>query len=82
MKEDGTPTYDTMKLVWGEGNIYEVPKLDDKYIILLSNERKIERSWNGANIGGVHQNLVPGLKILRQLDPKEIEEWKLKIDKK
>lgn len=84
---DGETIYNKMMLVWGEGNIYEVPKLNDKFVILLTKDASMTetnnlRSWNGAFIGGVHQNLVPKLKIIKQLTPKEIEEWRLKIDQK
>lgn len=88
VNSEGETKYNKMMLVFGEENIYQIPKLDGKYVILLSKNASLTetgnnpRAWNGAYIGGSHQNLVPKLKILKQLSPKEIEEWKLKIDQK
>lgn len=86
VNKDNTVSYRPL-LVFGEGNIYEVPKLDDKFVILLTEKTTlanacVTRNWNGAFIGGSHQNLNPKLRIVRQLSPKEVEEWRLKIDQK
>lgn len=87
VNSDGEAKYSVMNLVFGEENIYGIQKLENTFIILLTKnaalvEDKGIRSWNGAYIGGVHSNLVPKLKITKQLTPEEIEKWKLKIDHK
>ena len=77
-KEDQVK-YNDFEIVCGEGNIYEVPKLNDKFIILLTSTNK-NHCWNGGNIIGDHINLSPKLKIIRELNENEILEWKSKIN--
>lgn len=81
LNKEGKIEYNKFDIVCGESNIYEVPKLNDKFIILLSTPIR-SHYWNGANIGGVHFSLRPKMKIIRQLNQSEIDEWKNKIEQK
>lgn len=83
--ENGVAKYKKDSFIIGEENIYSIPKIDGKFVILLTKDNTIlnsnTRSWNGAYIGGVHQNLFPRLKIIRQLTQEELDELKTKIDR-
>lgn len=70
--------YDQMEVVWGEGNLYEIPKLDGRFIILLD-KPAVHRSWGEAMVCSVHPGLSPKVEILRELSCEEVSQWMDKI---
>lgn len=70
--------YDQMKVVWGEGNLYEVPKLENRFIILID-KPYIKRTWGNAFVCSTHEGLQPKVEILRELTKDEVSEWMEKI---
>lgn len=61
-------------LVWGEGTLYEVPKINGRFVILLDTPR-IMRNWSNAFIASTHSGLRPRLTIERTLAPDEVQSW-------
>lgn len=78
LRADGS--YDEMSSVWGEGNLYEVPKLDGRFVILLK-EPSIQKSWGNAFVSSTHSGLRPCVKLIRKLSKEEVDEWLSKIRK-
>lgn len=76
LQPDGS--YNEMGAVWGEGTLYEVPKLDGRYVILLT-KPNIQRSWGNAFITSTHSRLRPEVKLIRRLSGEETQEWLEKI---
>lgn len=76
LQPDGT--YNEMGTVWGEGTLYEVPKLDGRYVILLT-KPNIQRSWGNAFVSSTHSQLRPEVKLIRRISREETEEWLEKI---
>lgn len=76
LNEDGG--YDPMKAVWGEGTLSEVPKLDGRYVILLTRPI-IRRSWGNALVASCHPGLRPRVEIIRELSKEEAKDWLNKI---
>ena len=76
LQPDGS--YNEMGTVWGEGTLYEVPKLDGRYVILLT-KPNIQRSWGNAFVTSTHSRLQPEVKLIRRLSKEETEEWLEKI---
>ncbi len=76
LQPDGS--YNEMGAVWGEGTLDEVPKLDGRYVILLT-KPSIQRSWGNAFIASTHSRLQPEVKLTRRLSKEETAEWLNKI---
>lgn len=65
-------------LVWGEGTLYEVPRVDGCFVILLDSPQ-IKRLWSNAFIASTHSGLRPKLTIERRLTKEEVQEWLNKL---
>lgn len=76
LRPDGS--YDEMGPVWGEGTLYEVPKLDGRYVILLT-KPSVQRSWGNAFITSTHTRLQPEVKLIRRLSKDEAARWLDKV---
>ncbi|MCI8530787.1 MAG: hypothetical protein HFH82_16945 [Lachnospiraceae bacterium] len=76
LQPDGS--YNEMGTVWGEGTLYEVPKLDGRYVILLT-KPNIQRSWGNAFVTSTHSRLQPEVKLIRRLPDEETAQWLNKI---
>lgn len=70
--------YNETEPVWGEGGLYEIPRLEGRLVILLTRPR-ILRSWGGAFICGTHSGLRPSVRVLRELAAEEVQSWLAKI---
>lgn len=77
LQPDGS--YNEMGAVWGEGTLYEVPKLDGRYVILLT-KPNIQRSWGNAFVTSTHSQLQPDVKLIRRLSKEEVAGWMEKIN--
>ena len=76
LQSDGC--YNEMGAVWGEGTLFEVPKLEGRYIILLT-KPNIQRSWGNAFVASTHSRLRPNVKLIRKLSKEEVAGWMEKI---
>ena len=76
LQSDGR--YNEMGAVWGEGTLFEVPKLEGRYIILLT-KPNIQRSWGNAFVASTHSRLRPNVKLIRKLSKEEVAGWMEKI---
>lgn len=78
LNRDGS--YNEMGAVWGEGTLHEVPKLDGRYVILLT-KPSIHRSWGNAFVSSTHSQLLPRVKLIRRLPEDEAARWLEKVYK-
>lgn len=65
-------------MVWGEGTLYEIPKVDGHFVILLGIPQ-VTRLWSNAFIASTHSHLRPRLVIEHKLTPDEVQRWILRI---
>lgn len=75
-QQDGQ--FDPMQSVWGEGTLYEVPKLDGRFVILLD-KPTIKRMWNNAFVQSTHSGLKPDVRVVRRLADEEAAAWIEKV---
>lgn len=78
LQQDGR--YNEMGAVWGEGTLYEVPKLDSRFVILLT-KPSIHRSWGNAFVTSTHSQLLPRVELVRRLSKEEVSKWLEKVYK-
>ncbi len=76
---DGKQQVNPENRVWGEGNIYEIPRLDDRIVILVDSHPLMSRSWGKGFTTPVHGAIRPDVTLKRQLSDDEFDTWMQKV---
>lgn len=75
----GIPQVNPETRVWGEGNIYEIPRLDDRIVILVDSHPLMNRSWGQGFTTPVHGAIRPEVTFKRQLTSDEFNGWMQRV---
>ena len=71
--KEGGQVYE-MGMIWGEGNIAEIPEFCGDTVILVDKNILYNRSWADGFLTPVHYSIRPSLEIVRNLEVSETED--------